>query len=56
MFTEMLPKNRIISGMNVDGELHAFDEGAPDEEVGARMDGYVEGVEDYCILGCRLCK
>ncbi|CAC9445650.1 Fructose-bisphosphate_aldolase_class-I_-_putative [Leishmania infantum] len=37
MFTEMLPNNRIVSGMNVDGKLHSFYEGAPGEEITASM-------------------
>lgn len=37
MFAEMLPKNRIMSGMNVDGELHPFYKGAPGEEIIASM-------------------
>ncbi|TPP49790.1 Fructose-bisphosphate aldolase class-I family protein [Leishmania donovani] len=40
MFTEMLPNNRIVSGMNVDGKLHSFYEA---------WGGYVEGVR-YAAL------
>ncbi|KAK7199238.1 Fructose-bisphosphate aldolase class-I [Novymonas esmeraldas] len=56
MFTEMLRKNGIVSGVNVDGGLHPFHEGAPGEEITAGMDGYVERAQHYYRLGCRFCK
>jgi fructose-bisphosphate aldolase, class I len=56
MFTEMLRKNGIVSGVNVDGGLRPFYEGAPGEEMTAGLDGYAERVQHYYKLGARFCK
>lgn len=56
MFTEMLRKNGIMSGINVDGGLFPFYEGTPGEEMTAGLDGYPERAQHYYSLGCRFCK
>lgn len=55
-FPHMLRARGIVSGINVDGGLVPFLEGAPGEEMTAGLDVYPERAKHYFDLGCRFSK